>query len=87
MLERWTGGLYRSTLHRVLNTSGRERFSLPFFFEPNFDTLVTVLSTCAEGVDLAKYPPITSGDWLLSKYEATHSGYAAKMAQGTAKTH
>lgn len=54
MLERWTNGLYRSTLHRVVNTTGRERFSIPFFFEPNFDTVVEALPSvrgerCAGG--------------------------------------
>lgn len=42
MLERWTGGRYRSTMHRVVNTSGRERFSAAFFVEPNFETVVEV---------------------------------------------
>ena len=37
MLERMTGGFYRSTLHRVRSESRLGRFSFPFFFDPAFD--------------------------------------------------
>ncbi|MEA3076690.1 MAG: hypothetical protein QOF60_1598 [Actinomycetota bacterium] len=37
MLQRMTGGRYLSTPHRVLNTSGKERLSFPFFFDPSWD--------------------------------------------------
>jgi isopenicillin N synthase-like dioxygenase len=40
MLDRMTRGLYRSTPHRVLNSSGRGRLSFPFFFDPAFDARV-----------------------------------------------
>lgn len=43
MLDRLTGGLYRSTPHRVINASGGERCSWPLFFDPDFEATVTPL--------------------------------------------
>ncbi|MGJ7508632.1 isopenicillin N synthase family dioxygenase [Variovorax sp. GT1P44] len=41
MLDRMTGGIYKSTPHRVTcNTSGRDRLSFPLFFDPNFEARV-----------------------------------------------
>jgi len=40
MLDRMTRGLYRSTPHRVQNSSGRDRLSFPFFLDPNFDARI-----------------------------------------------
>ena len=40
MLDRLTGGRYRSTPHRVRNVSGAERLSYPFFLDPSWDAVV-----------------------------------------------
>ncbi|OQR99495.1 hypothetical protein ACHHYP_05973 [Achlya hypogyna] len=71
--ERWTNGLFKSTRHRVVNRVGRERYSIPFFYEPNFTCVVKCLPSCVGSG--AKYAPITSGEHLMAKYAETHDSY------------
>lgn len=85
MLERWSGGRFASTVHRVVNPTGAERHSCAFFFEPSFDAVVVPVPGSSEEAK-RKYPAVTSGQYLLDKYAATHAGYAEKMATGEAKT-
>eukprot|EP01087_Luapelamoeba_hula_P012618 TRINITY_DN3526_c0_g1_i2.p1 TRINITY_DN3526_c0_g1~~TRINITY_DN3526_c0_g1_i2.p1 ORF type:complete len:269 (+),score=22.92 TRINITY_DN3526_c0_g1_i2:289-1095(+) len=42
-MERWTNGLYKATPHRVINQGTLDRYAIPFFFEPNADTLLSPL--------------------------------------------
>ena len=72
---RWTNGLYRSTLHRVVSSSGKDRYSMPFFFEPNFDAIVECLPSCARRRP-PQHEPCTAGEHLLQKYAATHADFA-----------
>lgn len=85
MLERWTGGVYKSTIHRVVNRSGEERFSCPFFFEPDFKSIIKPLPGY-EPNDVCGYQAVTSGEYLLQRYSETHDIYNEKIAGGGAKT-
>jgi isopenicillin N synthase-like dioxygenase len=51
MLDRLTGGLYRSTPHRVRNVSGKSRLSFPFFFDPGWDAEIVPLPAHANATD------------------------------------
>jgi isopenicillin N synthase-like dioxygenase len=40
-IEELTGGLYHATVHRVMNnTSGKDRYSIPFFFDPSLNARI-----------------------------------------------
>lgn len=72
MIARWTNDKYRSTLHRVINTSGRERYSIPFFFAGNPDYEVKCIPSCLADGETPKYEPITVEGHLTSMYKKTY---------------
>jgi hypothetical protein len=43
------------------NVTGKERYSAPFFFEPNFTCVVECLPSCIAPGEKPKFPPTTSG--------------------------
>jgi isopenicillin N synthase-like dioxygenase len=43
VLKVWSDAIFSSTLHRVINRSGRERYSIPFFMYPSYDALIRPL--------------------------------------------
>ncbi len=83
MLERLTAGRYRSTPHRVRNTSGADRLSFPYFFDPSWDATVPTLplaDTSAsrnrrrwDGEDVLAWTG-TYGDYLSAKVAKVFPG-------------
>ena len=73
MFARWTNGRYRSTLHRVVNVSGRDRYSMPFFFEGNPRHLVTALPGCVPAGEAPRYAPTTVSEHLTEMYRLTYA--------------
>ena len=81
MMARWSNNRYTSTPHRVISPLGVDRYSMPFFAEPHPDTLIDCLPNCSSADDPAKYTPVTSAEYLLSRFADTYA-YRREEAQG-----
>ncbi len=75
LMARWTNDCWRSTLHRVVDppaTLGggvRQRHSMPFFHNANWDAVVAALPGTGE----PKYEPVLAGPHLRAKFAAATS--------------
>ena len=67
-LHRMTNGILRSTPHRVINTSGREKYSCPFFYDPHVSLDVAPL----KGTGKPKFKAINFGDFLRKELGASY---------------
>ena len=72
MMARWTNGRYRSTIHRVINRSGRERYSVPFFCSGNPEHRIACIPSCLPAGGAPQYAPITVEGHMRERYSATY---------------
>ncbi len=74
LLARWTNDRWVSTVHRVVSTGApaAERFSLPFFHQPNYDAVIECIPTCATPDNPSRYEPVVSGPYLLDKFKLAY---------------
>ncbi len=94
MLDRLTGGRYRSNPHRVRNHQGHDRYSLPFFLDPGWDASIEPLefdddwqqpADAGERWDRANLRDVhgTYGEWLGAKVAKVFPDLARDVSRRT----
>ena len=74
LMQRWTNGRWRSTLHRVVvpaRAGGARRQSLAFFHQPDWEARISCLPGC-EGTGVRE-TPVLSGPYLMERFRAATS--------------
>ncbi len=73
LVQTFTNDRYISTVHRVINTSGNERYSVPFFIDLDFDGRVEVVPTCISEENPARYQPYTCGEHKYRRFVESYT--------------
>jgi isopenicillin N synthase-like dioxygenase len=77
----WTNDRFTSTAHRVLNRSEQSRYSIPMFYNPEFDAVAECLPSCHDESNPARYEPIRYADYIAGIYSRIFS----REAPGTVR--
>ncbi|KAH8664606.1 hypothetical protein BX600DRAFT_437144 [Xylariales sp. PMI_506] len=84
LMSRWTNEKYKSNVHRVINKSGKERYSIPVFISGNPDYVVECIPTCLSAENPAKFGPVSVQEAVSNAYAESY-GRAQKYKQGLEK--
>jgi isopenicillin N synthase-like dioxygenase len=80
LTARWTNGLYNSNLHRVMNHSGCERYSIAFFFGPRPSAVIEALPTCVSADRPAKFPTCTAQEHVNEMFRRSYASIKPELA-------
>ena len=61
--------MYKAPEHRVRASVENERFSAPFFYNPNYDAVISPILSHKKHNDVVKYDPILYGYFRQQRFK------------------
>lgn len=77
MTQVWSNDRYRAALHRVRPLEGRARLSVPFFYNPSYDTDCAPLP--GVGAEEPRYRPVNWGEFRRARTAGDYADYGVEI--------
>lgn len=78
-MQVWSNGLYKAPVHQVLTNRGKERFSVPFFFNPAFEAEVKPLEQCVSIQRPCRYRAVHYGSFIQERLVGNYADYGEEI--------
>ncbi|GMR17367.1 MAG: isopenicillin N synthase family oxygenase [Gammaproteobacteria bacterium] len=79
MMQVWSNDTYQAAIHRVLAMQDRDRYSVPFFFNPPAGTRVEPLPTVVNEDRPARYRGIDWADYRGKRTDGDYADYGTEV--------
>ncbi len=79
MMQVWSNDIYRAAVHRVLAMDDRDRFSIPFFFNPRGDAKVSPLPSVVSPEHPARYRIINWAEFRGKRTDGDYADYGPEV--------
>jgi isopenicillin N synthase-like dioxygenase len=79
MMQVWSNDIYKAAIHRVLAMDTRERYSIPFFFNPAANCKVSPLPSVIDEQNPSRYQPIEWGSFRGKRSDGDYADYGTEV--------
>jgi len=79
MMQVWSNDIYKAAIHRVLAMDTRERYSIPFFFNPAANCKVSPLPSVIDEHNPSRYWPIEWGSFRGKRSDGDYADYGTEV--------
>jgi isopenicillin N synthase-like dioxygenase len=79
MMQVWSNDIYKAAIHRVLAMESRERYSIPFFFNPAADCRVSPLPSVVNKQNPSHYHAIEWGSFRGKRSDGDFADYGTEV--------
>ena len=80
-IQVWSNDRYRASVHRVVPMTEQTRFSIPYFYNPELETLIQPIAEL--GNEAPRYRPFTWRDFIQARIDDNFSDLGAEDTQAS----